>query len=94
MLTHYGFIMNIMQMTTFEIAGRLSTEQILVKPEARGIIATGFIPFSHGYGMFIGHLTVWRGDTLIVFPRFDMQLTLNSISQYRIERLYLVSSFL
>lgn len=53
---------------------------------------TGAIPFSHSYGLALGHLVVCRGDSLIVLPRFDMQLMLKSIPQYSIERLYLVSA--
>jgi hypothetical protein len=57
-------------------------------------IATGAIPFTHGYGLALGHLTVYRGDSLIVIPRFDMQLMLKIIPQYRIERLWLVPPIL
>jgi hypothetical protein len=56
----------------------------------RNEIAIGAIPFTHGYGLALGHIMVYRGDSLIVIPRFDMQLMLKLIPQYRIERLYLV----
>jgi acyl-CoA synthetase (AMP-forming)/AMP-acid ligase II len=81
MLTHYGLIANVVQTTTYEN---------FVKA-GHGEVATGAVPFSHSYGLFLGHMAVWRGDTIVVFPRFDMQLMLKAIPQYRIERLYLVS---
>lgn len=80
-LTHYGLIANIVQTTTFENFAKAG----------HGEVATGAVPFSHSYGLFLGHMAVWRGDTIVVFPRFDMQLMLKAIPQYQIERLYLVS---
>lgn len=80
MLTHYGLISNVLQMATFE----------RFTDDGHGSTATGAVPFSHSYGLLVGHLGVWRGDSLIVFPRFDMQLMLSSVAPYLIKRLYLV----
>ena len=79
-LTHFNVISNIVQSTTYESdykRGRTET-------------VTGILPLSHSYGLILGHLSAWRGDTVILHPRFDMQVMLQSISRWKIERLYLV----
>ena len=81
MITHYGIIVNIMQVSAYEKA-----HEATWRPQP----VTGVIPFTHGYGVEIGHLTACRGEPLVVLPRFDMQMMLSSIQNYRIERLYLV----
>jgi acyl-CoA synthetase (AMP-forming)/AMP-acid ligase II len=81
MITHYGIIANMMQISAYE-----KTHEAAWRPQA----VTGVIPFTHGYGVFIGHLTACRGETLVVLPRFDMQMMLSSVQRFRIERLYLV----
>ncbi|KAL3482093.1 hypothetical protein BJX99DRAFT_82061 [Aspergillus californicus] len=83
-LTHYNFISNVLQACMFESYDK----------SGRTEVAIGAIPFTHGYGLMLGHLMVYRGDSLIVIPRFDMQLMLKMIPQYRIERLYLVPPIL
>ncbi|KAL4869853.1 hypothetical protein BDV12DRAFT_208180 [Aspergillus spectabilis] len=83
-ITHYNFISNVLQASMFESYAK----------SGRTEVATGAIPFTHGYGLALGHLTVYRGDSLIVIPRFDMQLMLRIIPQYRIERLWLVPPIL
>jgi acyl-CoA synthetase (AMP-forming)/AMP-acid ligase II len=85
MITHYGLIFNSMQLATFESPHR--------KPGQADIV-TGVVPFSHGYGIGLTHIMVWRGDMMVVFPRFDMQLMLQSVQQYRINRLYIVRQLL
>ena len=81
MITHYSLTVNLMQMSAHENVHGESWH-----PQT----TSGVLPFTHGYGVLIGHLTAWRGETLVVLPRFDMQLMLRSVQQYRIERLYLV----
>ncbi|KAL2845911.1 hypothetical protein BJY01DRAFT_177131 [Aspergillus pseudoustus] len=83
-ITHYNFIANVLQGCMFESYAK----------SGRTEVAIGAIPFTHGYGLALGHVMVFRGDSLIVIPRFDMQLMLKMIPQYRIERLYLVPPIL
>ncbi|KAL2867350.1 acyl--CoA ligase [Aspergillus lucknowensis] len=83
-ITHYNFISNVLQASMFESYDK----------SGRNEVAIGAIPFTHGYGLALGHIMVYRGDSLIVIPRFDMQLMLKTIPQYRIERLYLVPPIL
>ncbi|KAK3290800.1 uncharacterized protein B0H64DRAFT_368292 [Chaetomium fimeti] len=81
MITHYSLTINTLQMSAHENVQGESWH-----PHA----VSGVLPFTHVYGLFIGHVAAWRGETLIVLPRFDMQLMLQSVQQYRIARLYLV----
>lgn len=81
MIPHYGISLNVMQTSTYE-----KTHEESWRPQC----VAGVIPFTHGYGVKIAHLAAWRGETMIVLPRFDMQLMLQSVQQYRIEKLYLV----
>jgi acyl-CoA synthetase (AMP-forming)/AMP-acid ligase II len=81
MFTHYGLITNIIQTADFEGYVKADTTEV----------QAGAIPFSHSYGIIVTHLTVWRGDQYIVFPRFDLDLFLQAVPKYKIERLYLVS---
>lgn len=80
MITHYGLIKNAVQMTTYEDFTR----------KGCGEVVAGVIPFSHSYGILLAQASIWRGDSVISFPRFDMQLMLKGIATHRIERLYLV----
>ncbi|KAK0633799.1 hypothetical protein B0T14DRAFT_507874 [Immersiella caudata] len=81
MISHFAIIHNIMQVSTYE-----KTHKESWRPQC----TSGVIPFTHGYGIEIGHLGAWRGEQLVVLPRFDMQLMLQSVQDHRIERLYLV----
>ncbi|KAK4105140.1 acetyl-CoA synthetase-like protein [Parathielavia hyrcaniae] len=85
MLTHYGLIVNAVQLGAFEAPRR---------EPGKADVVTGVVPFSHGYGIGLTHIMVWRGDTMVVFPRFDMQLMLQSVQQHRINRLYIVPPIL
>ncbi|CAI4212692.1 unnamed protein product [Parascedosporium putredinis] len=84
MLTHYGLITNILQAASFENTVKQGRSEVL----------TGSMPFSHSYGIIMLSLAVWRNDTYVVFPSFDLQLMLKAVSQHRIKRLCLIPSIL
>lgn len=47
---------------------------------------------SHIYGLVvICHASVYRGDGVIVLPKFDFTTTLQAIQDHKINSLYLVS---
>lgn len=51
----------------------------------------GLLPMSHIYGLVvICHASVYRGDGVIVLPKFDFTTTLQSIQDYKINTLFLV----
>ncbi|RKL19653.1 hypothetical protein BFJ68_g3132 [Fusarium oxysporum] len=52
---------------------------------------TGFLPFSHIYGLVIAaHTCTWRGDQVIVLPKFDFNDFLKSIQEFKIRQLLVV----
>lgn len=81
-MTHRGVIANMMQGRVFEDAAERTTQSE---------VALGILPLTHSYGLITQHAMLWRGDTLVIHPRFDMQSMLKSIMQFKINRLYLVS---
>ncbi|KAF4448153.1 4-coumarate-- ligase-like 7, partial [Fusarium albosuccineum] len=52
---------------------------------------SGFLPFSHIYGLVIAsHTSTWRGDEVIVLPKFELRAFLASIQRFKIRQLLLV----
>lgn len=52
----------------------------------------GLLPMSHIYGLVvISHASVYRGDGVIVLPKFEFASTLQAIQDYKINSLFLVS---
>ena len=52
----------------------------------------GLLPMSHIYGLVvICHAGVWRGDGVVVLPKFDFDVTLQAIQDHKINTLFLVS---
>lgn len=85
MISHQNVIANTIQSCTFEKASR----------DARGIdyrdVALGLLPQSHIYGLvIIAHASTWRGDQVIILPKFEFRSYLSAISKYKINTLYLV----
>jgi acyl-CoA synthetase (AMP-forming)/AMP-acid ligase II len=51
----------------------------------------GLLPMSHIYGLVvICHASVYRGDGVIVLPKFEFATTLQAIQDYKINTLFLV----
>jgi acyl-CoA synthetase (AMP-forming)/AMP-acid ligase II len=51
----------------------------------------GLLPMSHIYGLVvICHANVYRGDGVIVLPKFEFASTLQAIQDYKINTLFLV----
>lgn len=85
MISHYNVIANVIQSVQFEQESR---EQIM--PGYRDV-GLGLLPQSHIYALvIIAHASTYRGDQVIVLPRFEMQGFLNTIVKYKINTLYLV----
>ena len=54
-------------------------------------IALGLLPMSHIYGLVvICHANVYRGDGVVVLPKFEFASTLQAIQDYKINSLFLV----
>ncbi|KAF4446590.1 putative phenylacetyl-CoA ligase [Fusarium austroafricanum] len=84
MLSHYNIIAGIIQTCTFDSVSR----------KADGIdtqVMLGVLPFSHVFGlMLITHLGTYRGDEIIVMPRFEFELFLAAVSRFKIQQLPIV----
>lgn len=51
----------------------------------------GLLPFSHIYGLVVvSHGNVWRGDEVVVLPKFEMSTFLQAIERFHLNHLYLV----
>lgn len=54
-------------------------------------MSLGVLPMSHNLSlMAISHGGVYRGDGVVVMPRFNLEEILNAIDQYKLGRLWLV----
>ncbi|KUL85641.1 hypothetical protein ZTR_08853 [Talaromyces verruculosus] len=85
MISHRNVIANVLQIKTYD-----QTERDKNGPDYQEV-ALGLLPQSHIYGLIvICHVSVYRGDQVIVLPKFDIQQYLNSISKFKINVLYIV----
>lgn len=85
MISHRNVIANTIQISTFDKPGR-----DMIAPGYRDV-ALGLLPQSHIYGLIvICHSSTYRGDRVVVLPKFDLQHYLNSIQKYKINTLYIV----
>lgn len=54
-------------------------------------VELGLLPFSHIYGLVVvAHSAAWRGDEVIVLPRFDLTEYLRAIERFKINHLLVV----
>ena len=84
MISHRNVIANAMQYRTYESVAR---KQQGVETQ----VELGLLPFSHIYGLVvIAHSGAWRGDEVVVLPKFDFQTFLAAIERFKIEHLLLV----
>lgn len=85
MISHKNVIANTLQTTLFEMPSRNT-----IGRDNRDV-ALGLLPQSHIYGLvIIAHASTYRGDQVVVLPKFEPQSFLNVIAKYRINTLYLV----
>ncbi|KAI1500621.1 hypothetical protein F5X99DRAFT_385410 [Biscogniauxia marginata] len=84
MVAHRNVIANMMQVRWHEQPGR----------EAKGIqtqVELGLLPLSHIYGLVvIAFAGVYRGDEVIILPRFELDTLLECIQRFKINFMHLV----
>ncbi|KAI7769511.1 hypothetical protein LZL87_011395 [Fusarium oxysporum] len=84
MISHRNVISNVLQHVTYDSVARRKKG---VETQA----VTGFLPFSHIYGLVIAaHTCTWRGDQVIVLPKFEFNDFLKSIQEFKIRQLLVV----
>ncbi|KAL2211451.1 acetyl-CoA synthetase-like protein [Sarocladium strictum] len=84
MISHRNIIANMLQYTAYESVGRghkgVDTHVVL-----------GLMPMSHIYGLVVvSHSAPFRGDEVIVMPRFEIETYLAAIERFKIEQLIVV----
>ncbi|KAK0371273.1 AMP-binding enzyme [Colletotrichum limetticola] len=85
MISHQNVIANIIQLSLFDQADRDA-----IAPAYRDI-GLGLLPQSHIYSLIIiCHASTYRGDSVIVLPKFDLNTYLRTIEYFKINTLYLV----
>lgn len=86
MISHRNVIANTMQITAYDKSGR----EMLGGPNYQDV-ALGLLPQSHIYGLIvICHASTYRGDKVVILPKFDMTQYLTAIARYKINTLYIV----
>ena len=84
MVSHRNVIANVMQYTLHESYGR---KKFGVETQ----VVLGLLPFSHIYGLVvIAHGATWRGDEVVVLPKFDLTQYLQAIHKFKINHLLVV----
>tara|TARA_R110002060_G_scaffold34786_4_gene45628 strand:- start:213 stop:701 length:489 start_codon:yes stop_codon:yes gene_type:complete len=89
MISHQNVIANVLQIGLFEKPARDK------RPEnEKTEVGLGLLPLSHIYGLVvIAQASTYRGDGVIILPKFEIQSFLKAIQTHKITTLYLVSSF-
>ncbi|EFW23083.1 hypothetical protein D8B26_006609 [Coccidioides posadasii str. Silveira] len=88
-IAHRNVIANTLQMMVYEAPHRNS-----LKPAGQGAfndVALGLLPQSHIYSLVVMcHCGPYRGDQVIVLPKFELNHYLQTVEKYKISTLYLV----
>lgn len=78
MISHQNVIANTMQLCLYEGVARK-------KAGVETQVAMGLLPFSHIYGLVVvAHAATWRGDEVIVLPKFEFTDFLQAIERFKI----------
>ena len=90
MISHTNVIANTLQLVTHEAPDR---EDFMMRNMLQSFTENclGLLPMSHIYGLIvISHLGPYRGDGVIVLPKYDFKNLLKAIQDHQISMLYLV----
>jgi len=89
MISHRNVIANTLQTHTHEIESRKKMNKP-GEPEYTEK-CLGLLPMSHIYGLVVVcHVSLYRGDGVVVLPKFEMKTFLEAIQNFKIANLYLV----
>ena len=90
MISHKNVIANTLQMSTYEKPHRDSQIEPGNQSDYTETVL-GLLPFSHIYGLVvICHCAVYRGDQVVVLPKWEFETFLSAIQRFKIQMLYLV----
>jgi acyl-CoA synthetase (AMP-forming)/AMP-acid ligase II len=92
MISHKNVIANVLQIGAFEKTHR----EALTPPGSRSVyseVSLGLLPQSHIYALVVMcHSGPYRGDQVIVLPKFELKSYLSAIQTFKIASLFLVSA--
>jgi acyl-CoA synthetase (AMP-forming)/AMP-acid ligase II len=84
MISHRNVIANVLQYTTYE---KVSRQAVGVETQ----VTLGLLPYSHIYGLVVvTHGGTYRGDEVIVLPKYDLESFLGAVQRFKIEHMPLV----
>jgi acyl-CoA synthetase (AMP-forming)/AMP-acid ligase II len=90
MISHFNVIANTMQICATDEIARKSL-QAQAGDDTYLENALGLLPLSHIYGLIVIAISsVWRGDGVVILPKFEFQTFLTAVQDYKINTLYLV----
>ena len=90
MISHRNVIANTLQIHTVESAARKQLQQPGTQSDYTENVL-GLLPMSHIYSLIvICHVSAYRGDGVIVLPKFEFSQMLGTIQKFKINALYLV----
>lgn len=86
MISHQNVIANVLQHSAYESVGRaqkgVSCQSVL-----------GILPFSHIYALIVAaHTATYRGDEVIVLPKYEFEGFLTAVERFKIALLIVVST--
>jgi acyl-CoA synthetase (AMP-forming)/AMP-acid ligase II len=85
MISHRNVIANTLQISKYDQSYRDTFGKGYTD------VALGLLPYSHIYGLVVVCMaSTYRGDQVVVLPKFDIQWYLRSIAKYKINTLYIV----
>jgi acyl-CoA synthetase (AMP-forming)/AMP-acid ligase II len=88
MISHRNVISNVLQIATYEKPVRDRRSKNGGDPTEVGL---GLLPLSHIYGLVvIAQASTYRGDGVIILPKFELPTFLQAIQTHKINTLYLV----
>lgn len=89
MISHHNVIANTIQICVMDAKSREIWE---TSPEDTYTEnSLGLLPMSHIYGLVvICHGNIYRGDCVVVLPKFDLKMCLQTIQDHKLGGLYLV----
>jgi acyl-CoA synthetase (AMP-forming)/AMP-acid ligase II len=91
MVSHRNVIANTLQITAAESNHRA---RLKTAKSAFTDVSLGLLPQSHIYGLvYISHAGFYRGDQIIVLPKFNLRQYLSVIENFNIATLFLVSVY-
>lgn len=90
MISHRNVIANTLQITTYDKPYRDTKNEPGSQVDYTET-ALGLLPMSHIYSLVvICHANIYRGDSVVVLPKFEFKSYLAAIQNYKIATLYLV----